>query len=116
AALAYQTAARGKFAELPSQEGPYTEEASYRLGYVYFLQENYSNSAKELAAFRKSFKTSKLLPQATLYLGRSYFEIKDYNNARKELSAIVQDATVGAESTLWLSRSYLAEKNFKGTE
>ncbi|MBT5691890.1 MAG: tetratricopeptide repeat protein [Opitutae bacterium] len=116
AVQAYQTAAKGKFTELPSKEGPYREESSYRLGYVYFLQENYSNSAKELAAFRKSFKSSKLVPQATLYLGRSYFEIKDYNNARKELSAIVQDATVGAESTLWLSRSYLAEKNFKGTE
>ena len=44
AVQAYQTAAKGKFTELPSKEGPYREESSYRLGYVYFLQENYSLS------------------------------------------------------------------------
>ena len=97
-------------------EGPYTEEASYRLGYVQFLQEKYAEAVRHLASFKKSYNTSKLLPQATLYLGRCYYESSDHKKARKEFAEITGNADVGPEATLWLGRSYLEDNAFKDAE
>ncbi|SVD81688.1 uncharacterized protein METZ01_LOCUS434542, partial [marine metagenome] len=98
------------------QDGARSLEANYRLGYVYFLNEDYAQSIRELGDFVKKNKGSELVARANLYLGRSYLEKKDLNNAVKALGGLVGDSEIGAEAGLWLGRAHLRNKDFLKAE
>jgi TolA-binding protein len=97
-------------------EGPFAEQALYRLGFVRFLDKDFKGASRHLSEFQKKHPGSDMLPQASLYLGRALYETKEYSQARSEFQKLTSNQELLSEATFWIGRTYYSEGNQEQVE
>jgi len=95
-------------------------EARYRLGEVYYRDENFKQSIAAYEDFLKEFNSRKTKPEfleysAYLGMAKDYFALEDYEKAAsyfQKVTAPKKGASYEPEAMLGLARCLVAQKNY----
>lgn len=81
----------------------------YRLGFVYFTQQAYTDAIDVFERSLQADAASDIALDCSLYLGRSCLEGKDYSGAEKVLKPL---SAKSADAALWLGRVYSRQAQY----
>ncbi|MEO0226376.1 MAG: tetratricopeptide repeat protein, partial [candidate division WOR-3 bacterium] len=69
------------FNELAERDSRYKEVCNFKIGLIYFLQQEYSKVIEHYKSFLNYYPRSRYRVEAWSLMGKSAFEMKDYNSA-----------------------------------
>jgi len=94
-------------------KGKMADNALFRLGYIKFIQKEYNSAIRDFADLRAIYSNSKYTSEAGIYLGRCYLELKNYSKAQAIFGSLADKGDVRAKATLWLSETFLRQKQYE---